>query len=106
MGVAKGHPMKLPRRQLLKLAGGGAALPAGARVAWAQTYPTHTIRLVVPFPPGGVFDAIGRSLAEKMRPTLVSVVVENIGGGGSSLGAAAVARAPPGGYKILLWRPP
>jgi tripartite-type tricarboxylate transporter receptor subunit TctC len=102
MGVAKGHPMKLPRRQLLKLAAGVAALPAVARVAWVQTYPTHTIRLVVPFPPGGVFDAIGRSLAEKMRPTLGSVVVENIGGGGSSLGAAAVARARPDGYTILL----
>ena len=94
--------MKLPRRQLLKLAAGVAALPAVARVAWAQTYPTHTIRLVVPFPPGGVFDAIGRPLAEKMRPTLGSVVVENIGGGGSSLGAAAVARARPDGYTILL----
>jgi tripartite-type tricarboxylate transporter receptor subunit TctC len=102
MGVAKGHPMKLPRRQLLKLAAGVAALPAVARVAWVQTYPTHTIRLVVPFPPGGVFDAIGRPLAEKMRPTLGSVVVENIGGGGSSLGAAAVARARPDGYTILL----
>ena len=60
------------------------------------------IRLVVPFPPGGAFDALGRPWAEKMKPLLGTVFVENIGGGGASLGAAAVARARPDGYTILL----
>jgi len=95
--------MKLPhRRQLLHLAVGAAVLPGLSRLAWAQAYPTRPIRLVVPFPPGGAFDAIGRPWAEKMKPVLGTVVVENIGGGGASLGAAAVARSRPDGYTILL----
>src|SRR5882757_9078291 len=94
--------MKLSRRTFLHLAAGGAALPAVSRTAVAQTYPTRPIRLVVPFAPGGAFDAIGRPWADKIKPLLGTVVVENIGGGGSSLGAAAVARARPDGYTILL----
>jgi tripartite-type tricarboxylate transporter receptor subunit TctC len=95
--------MKLPhRRRFLHLAAGAAALPAVSRIAWAQAYPSRPIRLVVPFPPGGAFDAVGRPWADKMKPLLGTVVVENIGGGGSSLGAAAVARAQPDGYTILL----
>src|SRR5271166_2035470 len=94
--------MKLPRRQFLHLAANAAALPAVSRMAQAQTYPSRPIRLVVPFPPGGAFDAIGRPWAEKMKPVLGTVVVENIGGGGASLGAATVARARPDGYTILL----
>jgi tripartite-type tricarboxylate transporter receptor subunit TctC len=94
--------MKLPRRTFLHLAAGAAALPAISRLARAQAYPARPIRLVVPFPPGGAFDALGRPWAEKMKPLLGTVVIENIGGGGASLGAAAVARARPDGYTILL----
>jgi tripartite-type tricarboxylate transporter receptor subunit TctC len=94
--------MKLPRRNFLHLAAGAAALPAVSRNALAQAYPTRPIRLVIPFPPGGAFDAVGRPWADKMKPLVGSVVVENIGGGGSSLGASAVARAQPDGYTILL----
>lgn len=65
-------------------------------------YPTRPIRLVVPFPPGGGFDAVGRPWAEKMKPLLGTIIVENQGGGGGSLGAASVARAAPDGYTILL----
>jgi tripartite-type tricarboxylate transporter receptor subunit TctC len=94
--------MKLPRRQFLRLAASAAALPALSRLAWGQGYPARPIRLVVPFPPGGAFDAVARPWVEKMKPLLGTMVVENIGGGGSSLGAAAVARAQPDGYTILL----
>src|SRR5712691_8624919 len=94
--------MKLARRQFLHLAGAAAALPAASRNARAQSYPARPIRLVIPFPPGGAFDAIGRPWADRMKTVLGTVVVENQGGGGSSLGAAAVARARPDGYTILL----
>ena len=96
--------MKLPHRRqfLLHLAVNAAALPPLSRIAIAQTYPSRPIRLVVPFPPGGAFDAVARPLADKIKPLLGTVVIENIGGGGSSLGAAAVARARPDGYTILL----
>jgi tripartite-type tricarboxylate transporter receptor subunit TctC len=94
--------MKLPRRKFLQLTAGLAALPAMRGTAWAQAYPTRPIRLVVPFPPGGAFDFVGRPWADRMKPLVGTVVIENIGGGGSSLGAAAVARASPDGYTILL----
>ena len=92
------------RRDLLGI--GLAALASSARAprrALAQTkYPDRPIRLVVPFPPGGGYDAVGRPWAERIKPLLGTVIVENQGGGGSSLGAAAVARARPDGYTILL----
>jgi tripartite-type tricarboxylate transporter receptor subunit TctC len=94
--------MKLSRRHFLHLVTGAVAFPVLSGVAAAQSYPARPIRLVVPFPPGGAFDAVGRPLADKMKPLLGTVVIENIGGGGSSLGAAAVARARPDGYTILL----
>src|SRR3954449_7630298 len=94
--------MKLPRRKFLHLAASAVALPAISRTAAAQNYPTRPIRLVVPFPPGGAFDALGRPWAEKMKPLLGAVFVENIGGSGASLGAAAVARPRADGYSFLL----
>ena len=97
-----GNAVKPRRRNFLLLAAGAAALTAVSPVARAETYPSRPIRLVVPFPPGGAFDAIGRPWAEKIKPWLGAVIVENIGGGGASLGAAAVARARPDGYTILL----
>jgi len=91
------------RRDLLALGLAAVSTHTGVRVAFAQsTYPERPIRLIVPFPPGGGYDAVGRPWAEKMKPLLGTVVVENQGGGGSSLGAAVVARARPDGYTILL----
>jgi hypothetical protein len=86
----QGNLMKL-RRQFLHLAAGAAALPAMSRIARAQSYPTRPIRLVVPFPPGGAFDTLARPWVEQVKTLLGTVIIENIGGGGSSLGAAAVA---------------
>src|SRR5215203_5071505 len=94
--------MESPRRHFLQLAAAACALPALSCVASAQAYPVRPVRLVIPFPPGGAFDAVGRPWADKIKPLLGTMVVENIGGGGASLGAAAVARARPDGYTILL----
>ena len=69
--------MKLPhRRQFLHLAAGAAALPVVSRTARAQDYPARPIRLVIPFPPGGAYDAVGRPWVDKMKPLLGTVVVE------------------------------
>ena len=71
----------------------------GAAPAPAQTYPSRPITLVVPFPPGGSTDAAARIMAERMRATLgQSVVIENVGGAGGSIGVGRVARAAPDGY--------
>src|SRR6188508_1954562 len=72
---------------------------AGAGGAEAQNYPSRPITLVVPFPPGGSTDAAARIMAERMRPKLgQSVVIENVGGAGGSIGVGRVARAAPDGY--------
>jgi hypothetical protein len=94
--------MKPHRRQFLHLAAGAAAFPAVSRIATAQTYPTRPIRLVVPSPPGGVLDFIARPLAQRLKPVLGSVFIENVSGGAGSLGSARVAHARPDGYTILL----
>jgi tripartite-type tricarboxylate transporter receptor subunit TctC len=94
--------MRVSRRRFLCLAAVFAALPTVSGNAFAQDYPTRPIRLVVPFPPGGAFDFVGRPWADKMKVLLGTVVVENVGGGGGSIGAAAVAHAPPDGYTLLL----
>src|SRR6266850_4036434 len=95
--------MEFPdRRRFLHLTVGTAVLQITPQIARAQAYPTKPIRLVVPFPPGGAFDFVGRPWSDKVKSLLGTIVVENIGGGGSSLGAAAVARARPDGYTILL----
>jgi tripartite-type tricarboxylate transporter receptor subunit TctC len=96
---APGAPASPDRRRALTL----GLLALATRRSFAQSkYPEHPIRLVIPFPPGGVNDAVGRLWAEKMKPLLGTVVVENQGGAGSVIGAAAVARAQPDGYTLLL----
>jgi tripartite-type tricarboxylate transporter receptor subunit TctC len=95
-----GEAMNFTRRRFLQAS--AAALPAVYGLAHAQAYPARPVRLVIPFPPGGAFDAVGRPCADRIKQHLGTVVVENIGGGGSSIGAAAAARAKPDGYTLLL----
>ena len=72
---------------------------AGIVSAQAQGYPTRPITLIVPFPPGGSTDAAARILAERMRAPLgQTIVIENVGGAGGSIGVGRVARAAPDGY--------
>jgi tripartite-type tricarboxylate transporter receptor subunit TctC len=93
--------MKFARREFLHLAGCAAALAGGARMA-AAAYPERPIRLVLPFPPGGVFDIVGRPWADKVKVSLGSVFVDNQPGAGGSLAAQVVAHAPADGYTIFL----
>jgi tripartite-type tricarboxylate transporter receptor subunit TctC len=90
------------RRDVLALGLAAFSAPALAPAFAQSKYPDRPIRLVVPFPPGGAYDTIARPWAERIKPLLGAVVVENIGGGGSSVGAAQAARARPDGYTILL----
>ena len=71
--------------------------------AAAQTYPTRPITMIVPYPAGGITDGLARLIAEHMKGSLgQTVIVENVGGAGGSIGAGRVARAAPDGYTILL----
>jgi tripartite-type tricarboxylate transporter receptor subunit TctC len=71
--------------------------------AHAQTYPTKPLHLVIPFPPGGSNDVVGRMIAFQLTDRLgKSVVVDNQGGAGGIIGTEAVARAAPDGYTLLL----
>ena len=80
-----------------------AAFFASVSDAYAQTrYPERPVTLVVPSPPGGVHDVIGRVWAERIRPQLGTIVVENRGGAGAMIGATDVARSKPDGYTLLL----
>src|SRR5690349_8925646 len=91
----------LPRRQVLSLLSAAASWPGLCTVSLAQTFPSHPIRLIVPFPPGGVNDTVARPWAEKMRDQLGSIVIENVGGAGGAVGALAAARSAPDGYTLL-----
>src|SRR5882762_7396599 len=88
------------------LASGVASLAATALAAlpaWAQgKYPERPIRLMVPFSAGGVVDAVGRQWADRVKPHLGTIVVENQGGAGGTIATGDVARAQPDGYTALL----
>jgi tripartite-type tricarboxylate transporter receptor subunit TctC len=76
-------------------------LPAISRIAWAQSYPTRPITIMVPFPPGGATDVIARNLAERMKVSLgQQVIIENVTGAGGTIGTGRVARASPDGYTL------
>jgi len=79
-----------------------AAALVVASTASAQTYPNRPIKVIVPFVPGTGTDTMGRTMVEAIAPALgVPVIVENRSGAGGSIGANAVAKAPPDGYTLL-----
>jgi tripartite-type tricarboxylate transporter receptor subunit TctC len=95
--------MRIPRRNVLHLAAGAAALTALPRAARAQGYPNRPVRIIVAVPPGGPIDMsarlIGQWLAERLGQPFV---VENRAGAGGNIGTEVVVRAPADGYTLLL----
>jgi tripartite-type tricarboxylate transporter receptor subunit TctC len=95
--------MRLLRRAFLQLAAGAAVLPALARFARAQAYPTRAITAIVPFAPGGGTDVVTRIVGEHMSRTLgQQLVVQNIAGAGGTVGSARAMRADPDGYTLVM----
>lgn len=86
---------------LVMLAAACLAAPVRAQT---EAFPSRTITIVVPFPPGGSTDAVGRILAEKLQAHFngVAVIIENVGGAGGSVAVGRVARGTPDGYTVLV----
>lgn len=90
----------MQRRSVLQAAALAGISPLG-QLAWADTYPSKPIRLVVPFAPGGTTDIIARIVSERMNAILgQTMVVDNKAGGGGTVGATEIARATPDGYTL------
>jgi tripartite-type tricarboxylate transporter receptor subunit TctC len=91
------------RRDLLKAASAlGGALLAPAALRAQTAFPSRTIRVIVPFPAGATTDMLARLIANRLGETMgQSVVIENVGGGGGSIGADQVAKAAPDGHTLL-----
>jgi tripartite-type tricarboxylate transporter receptor subunit TctC len=95
--------MKLSRRKFLHLATGAAALPAVARIARAQAYPTRQVRVIVPFAPAGSGDILARLIGQWLSERLSQpFVIENRPGAAGNIGTDAAVHAPADGYTLLL----
>jgi tripartite-type tricarboxylate transporter receptor subunit TctC len=95
------------QRRLWLCAAAMAALPLMHPTAMAQAWPARPIKLVVPFPPGGLIDNMARLVAPKLGQELgQAIVIDNKPGAGGNLGAAEAARATPDGYTLLMASPP
>jgi tripartite-type tricarboxylate transporter receptor subunit TctC len=91
------------RRRFLNLAGAALATPALSRLASAQGWPARPIRAMIPFSAGSSLDIVGRIVLDPLSSQLgQTIVVENRGGAGGTIGTAAVAKADPDGYTLLI----
>ena len=95
--------MNIRRRNFLHLVAGAVTLPVMSRIAEAQAYPTRSVRVIIPFAPGGPTDVFGRLIAQRLSDNLgKQFYVENIGGAGGSIGTGRAVKATPDGSTILL----
>jgi tripartite-type tricarboxylate transporter receptor subunit TctC len=98
--------MKLPRRRFLRLAAAAVAVPAVARVASAQAYPSRPVRIVVGFAAGGSSDIGARLIGQWLQERLGQpFVIENRPGAATNIATETVARAAPDGYTLLMVGP-
>jgi tripartite-type tricarboxylate transporter receptor subunit TctC len=94
--------MKLPRRGFLHMAAGAIALPPVSRVAWAQSFPSRPVRIVIGYPAGGGGDLLIRVFGQWLSERLgQQFFVDNRPGAGGNIGTEAVVKAPPDGYTLL-----
>jgi tripartite-type tricarboxylate transporter receptor subunit TctC len=95
--------MKATRRKFLHFSAVSAAIAANARMARGQSYPTHPVRIISGFPPGGISDTYARLIAQWSSEHLgQQFIVENRPGAGGTLAAETVAKSAPDGYMLLL----
>jgi tripartite-type tricarboxylate transporter receptor subunit TctC len=98
--------MPFHRRKFLHLAAGAVALPAAARIARADTYPSHPVRLVVGFAAGSTTDILARLMGQWLSQRLgQQFVIENRPGAGGNIGAETVVKSAPDGYTLLMVPP-
>jgi len=90
------------KRTAMRLALCAAALVCGASVAQAQGFPTKPVRIVVPYPAGGSVDIVTRAVTQRLNAIWGQpIVIENKAGGGTQIGAEAVAKSAPDGYTLF-----
>jgi tripartite-type tricarboxylate transporter receptor subunit TctC len=95
--------MTLRRRRFLQISAAGIVLPTLPRLAWAETYPSRTVRIIVATSAGGTTDIVARLLGQWLADKLgQSFVVENRTGGGNNIGTEAAARSPADGYTLFM----
>src|SRR5262245_29419323 len=97
--------MKMPKPGRILLAAAALVCPIapGPPIAYAQDYPTRTIRIILPFPPGGGTDVLARVMAVRLNEALgQSVVVDNRPGASGNIGAELTVKSPPDGHTLML----